>query len=140
MLHLKQIIMASVVVCAAPQNVARAGQFAKRQLGQAQVRTFEDLFRNIPRTNVLVYLTHPDYDHLRGLLEVLKPNAPDVGIYYATRAAPEVAAELGRLVGELRPRHTAVVFEAKLAVASVLQAPHHGSQQDLKPKSENRVR
>jgi DNA-binding transcriptional regulator YiaG len=132
--------MASVVVCATPQNVARAGQFAKRELGRVQVRTFEDLRRRIPLTNVLVYLTHPDYDHVRGLLEVLKPNAPDVVIYYSTRPAPEEAAELGRLVGELRPRHTAVVFEAKLAVASVLHAPHHGSQKDRKVKSVNRVR
>jgi DNA-binding transcriptional regulator YiaG len=87
-----------------------------------------------------VYLTHPDYDHVRGLLEVLKPNAPDVVIYYAAHAAPEEAAELGRLVGELRPRHTAVVFDPKAAVASVLYARHHGSQKDLKAKPENRVR
>ena len=132
--------MASVVVCATPQNMVRAGQFAKSELREAELRTFEDLFRNIPLTKVLVYLTHPDYDHVRGLLEVLKPNAPDVVIYYATHPAPEEAAELGRLVGELRPRHTAVVFEAKAAVASLLCAPHHGSQKDLKAKSENRVR
>jgi transcriptional regulator with XRE-family HTH domain len=132
--------MASVVVCAASQNMVKAGQFAKNELSEAELRTFEDLFRNAPLTNVLVYLTHPDYDHVRGLLEVLKPNAPDVVIYYATRPAPEEAAELGRLVGELRPRHTAVFFEAKAAVASVLCAPHHGSQQDFSGKSGNRVR
>ena len=132
--------MASVVVCAAAQNMVRAGHFASSELREAELRTFEDLFRNVPLTNVLVYLTHPDYDHVRGLLEVLKPNAPDVVIYYAAHAGPEEAAELGRLVGELRPRHTAVVFEAKAAIASVLYAPHHGSRKDLEAKSENRVR
>ncbi len=132
--------MASVVVCATPRSMAKAGQFARSQLRQAKLRTFEDLFRNVPRTNVLVYLTHPDYDHVRGLLEVLKPNAPDVVIYYATRPDPEEAAELGRLVGELRPRHTAVVFEAKLAVASVLHDAHHGFQKYRTGKSKNRVR
>src|SRR5260370_11629881 len=133
-------IMSSVVVCAAPRNMARAGQFAKRRLRQAQVRTFEELVRNIPLANVLVYRTHPDYDHVRELLQVLKPNAPNVVIYYSTRPALEEAAELGRLVGEVRPRHTALVFEEKQAVASVLHAPHHGSQSDRKAKSENRVR
>jgi DNA-binding transcriptional regulator YiaG len=133
--------MASVVVCAESQNMLKAGQFAKNELPrEAELRTFEDLFRDVPLTNVLVYLTHPDYDHVRGLLEVLKPNAPDVVIYYATHPAPEEAAELGRLVGELRPRHTAVVFEAKAAVASVLCAPHHGSQKHLGGKSGNRIR
>jgi DNA-binding transcriptional regulator YiaG len=132
--------MASVVICAASQNLARAAVFAKSKLREAELCTFEDVFRNVPRTNVLVYLTHADYDRVRGLLKVLKPNAPDVVLYYATRPAPEEAAELGRLVGELRPRHTAVVFEAKVAVASVLSAPHHGSQKDLRAKSENRVR
>src|SRR6202022_2307246 len=119
--------MASVVVCAATRNMAKAGRFARSQLRQAKLRTFEDLFRNVPVANVLVYLTHPDYDHVRGLLKVLKPNAPDVVIFYANRPAPEEAAELGRLVGELRPRHTAVFFDAKAAVASVL-VPHHASE------------
>jgi len=131
--------MASIVVCAAPQSMARAGRFARSKLREAELRTFEEFFRNVPLANVLVYLTHPDYDHVRSLLEVLKPNAPDVVIYYATHAAPEEAAALGRLVGELRPRHTAVFFEEKAAVASVLDA-HHGSQNHLKAKLENRVR
>jgi hypothetical protein len=67
-----------------------------------------------------VYVTHPDYDHVRSLLEILKPASPDVVIYYATRAAPEEAARLGKLVGETRPHHTSVVFGAKAAAASVL--------------------
>jgi DNA-binding transcriptional regulator YiaG len=68
-----------------------------------------------------VYLTHPDYDHVRALLEVLKATGPDVVIYYANRLAPQDAAQLGKLVGETRPHHTSVVFEAKAAAASVLQ-------------------
>jgi DNA-binding transcriptional regulator YiaG len=66
-----------------------------------------------------VYLTHPDYDRLRSLLEILKP-ASLVVIYYAAHAAPEEAAQLGKLIGETRPKHTSVVFEAKAAAASVL--------------------
>lgn len=69
-------------------------------------------------------------------MQLLKPNAPDVVIYYATRPAPEEAAELGRLVGELRPRHTAVVFEAKVAIASLFDA---APQKAFKAKCENRV-
>ena len=70
---------------------------------------------------MLVYLTQPDYDHLRSLLQILKPASPDVVIYYANRVAPEDAAQLGKLVGETRPNHTSVVFEAKTAAASMLQ-------------------
>jgi hypothetical protein len=43
---------------------------------------------------------HPDYDHVRTLLENLKPATPDVVIYYASRPAPQDAVQLGKLVGE----------------------------------------
>jgi DNA-binding transcriptional regulator YiaG len=119
--------------------MARAGQFAGRALPDAEVRTFADLFRKTPVEPVLVYLTHPDFDHVKGLLEILKPNALDVVIYYATKPTPDEAAQLGRLVGEVRPQHTSVFFEAKAAAASILRLPHHGSR-TAPGKSENRVR
>jgi len=131
--------MASVVVCAMPVRLARAGQFAGRALPEAELRTFSDLFRQAPVSPVLIYLTHPDFDHVKGLLDILKQNALDVVIYYATKPTPDEAAQLGRLVGEVRPQHTAVFFEAKAAAASILRLPHHGSRTTL-GKSENRVR
>jgi DNA-binding transcriptional regulator YiaG len=101
----------------------QAGRFAAKLLGDAALRSFEELRREIPIQPVLVYLTHPDYDHLRSLLEFLKPNGgPDVVIYYANRVAPTDAAQLGKLVGETRPTHTTVVFEAKAAAHSILQS------------------
>jgi len=112
--------MASVVVCAEPSSWQRAGRFADRVLGGAEMRTFEDLHRQTPLEPILIYLTHPDYDHLRSLLETLKPTSRVVVIYYAKRPAPQEAAQLGKVVGETRPNHTSVVFEAK-AAASVLQ-------------------
>lgn len=131
--------MATVVVCATPVNLARAGQFAGNTLPDAEVRTFDDLLRKTPVEPVLVYLTHPDFDHVKDLLQILKPNAPDVVIYYAAKPTPDDAAQLGRLVGELRPQHTTVFFEAKAAAASILQAPHHGSG-TASHKPQNRVR
>src|SRR5512140_1917532 len=113
--------MASIVVCAEPSSWQRAGRFAARALGDAELRSFEDVRRRAPLQPILVYLTHPDYDHLRSLLRMLKPASPDVVIYYATRLASEEAAQLGKLVGETRPNHTSVVFEAKAAAASVLR-------------------
>ena len=68
-----------------------------------------------------MFLTNTDYHRLRSLLRTLKPASPDVVIYYANRLAPEDAAQLGKLVGETRPNHTSVVFEAKAAAASVLR-------------------
>jgi len=98
--------MASVVVCAEPNSWQQAGRFATKVLGDAELRSFEDLGRRAPVQPVLVYLTHPDYGHLRSLLQILKPGSPDVVIYYASRVAPEDAVQLGKLVGETRPNNT----------------------------------
>jgi len=113
--------MGSVVVCAEAGSWQQAGRFAARTLGNAELKTFEELRRRMPVQPVLVYLTRPDYDHLRSFLQFLKPASPDVVIYYANRLAPQDAAQLGKLVGETRPSHTSVVFEAKTAALSVLQ-------------------
>jgi hypothetical protein len=74
--------MASVVVCAEPSSLQQAGHFAAKLLVDADLRSFEELWREIPIQPVLVYLTHPDYDYLRSLLEFLKPKGgPEVVIY-----------------------------------------------------------
>jgi DNA-binding transcriptional regulator YiaG len=115
--------MASVVVCAEPSSLQQAARFAAKLLGDADLRSFEELRREIPIQPVLVYLTRPDYDHLRSLLEFLKPKGgPDVVIYYANRVAPTDAAQLGQLVGETRPTRTSVVFEAKAAADCIMQS------------------
>ena len=102
-------------------SLPQAGRFAERLLGGAQLRSFDDSRREIPVEPVLVYLTHPDYDHLRPFLKFLKPKGgPAVVIYYANRVAPADAAQFGKLVGETRPTHTSVVFEARAAAQSVL--------------------
>ena len=119
--------MASVVVCAQPADWQQAGRFANRVLRGAEMRTIEELRRRVPLEPVLLYLTQPDYDHVRSLLEVLRLATPDVVIYYAGRPHPEDAVQLGRLVGETRPNRTSVVFEAK-AAARVLQ--HYGPRKE----------
>src|SRR6266542_5191401 len=132
--------MASIVVCAAPSSWQEAGRFAAKALGDAELRSFEQLGRRAPVQPVLVYLTHPDYDPLRSLLRILKPASPDVVIYYANRLAPGEAAQLGKLVGETRPNHTSVVFEAKAAVASVLGHSRSSSPANGDASSANRTR
>jgi DNA-binding transcriptional regulator YiaG len=112
-------IMASIVVCAEPGSWQQAGRFAE-VLGDAELKSFDALRRRVPVQPILVFLTNTDYHRLRSLLQTLKPASPDVVIYYANRLAPEEAAQLGKLVGETRPNHTSVVFEAKAAAASVL--------------------
>ena len=113
--------MASIVVCAEPGSWQQASRFAEKALGDAELKSFEDLRRRAPVQPLLVFLTNTDYHRLRSLLRTLKPASPDVVIYYANRLAPEEAAQLGKLVGETRPNHTSVVFEAKAAAASVLR-------------------
>src|SRR5258708_39423509 len=112
--------MASIVVCAEPGSWQQASRFAEKVLGDAELKSFESLRRRAPVQPLLVFLTNTDYHCLRSLLRTLKPASPDVVIYYANRLAPEEAAQLGKLVGEMRPNHTSVVFEAKTAAASVL--------------------
>src|SRR5262245_22301681 len=124
--------MARVVVCAARASWQQAGRFAEKVLGDVELRSFEDVVRRTPVQPILVYLTDSDYDRLRSLLAVLKPGSPDVVIYHAARPAPEEAAQLGRLVGETRPKHTSVVFKAKAAAASVLGHSQSGRSRPRK--------
>lgn len=132
--------MASVVVCADAGSWQQAGRFASRILGDAELRSFEDLRRRAPVRPILVYLTHPDYDRVRSLLEVLKPAKLDVVIYYANRLAPRDAVQLGKLVGETRPHHTSVVFGARAAAASMLQHSRSSASKDSTVPSAGRTR
>src|SRR5580704_15784656 len=132
--------MGSVLVCAEANSWQQAGRFAARSLGNAELKTFEELRRQMPVQPILVYLTHPDYDHLRSFLQFLKPASPDVVIYYANRLAPQDAAQLGKLVGETRPSHTSVVFEAKTAALSVLQHSRSSARKNGAAASGGRTR
>src|SRR5437667_2695471 len=132
--------MASIVVCAEPDSWQQASRFAEKVLGNAELKSFEDLRRRTPVQPLLVFLTNTDYHRLRSLLRTLKPASPDVVIYYANRLAPHDAAQLGKLVGETRPNHTSVVFEAKAAAASVLQHSRSSRQKIGTAPSTNRAR
>jgi len=132
--------MTDVVVFAEPRSWRQAGRFADRILGGAEMRTFEDLRRRAPLRPILLYLTDPDYDHVRSFLEKLKPARPDVVIYYASRPAPQDAVQLGKLVGETRPNHTSVVFGAKAAAASLLQHSRPSRQTGRAGSSVNQLR
>ena len=111
-----------------------------RVLGDAELKSFEDLRRRAPVQPLLVFLTNTDYHRLRSLLRTLKPASPDVVIYYANRLAPEEAAQLGKLVGETRPKHTNVVFEAKAAAATVLGHSRSSRPGNGNVSSANRTR
>src|SRR5579864_3985246 len=132
--------MASVVVCAEPASWQQASRFAEKVLGDAELKSFEALGRRAPVRPLLVFLTNTNYHRLRSLLRTLKPASPDVVIYYANRLAPEEAAQLGKLVGETRPNHTSVIFEAKAAAASVLGHSRSSSPGNGKVSSANRAR
>jgi DNA-binding transcriptional regulator YiaG len=132
--------MASVVVCAEPGSRQQAGRFAARALGDAEIKSFAELRRKAPVQPILVYMTHPDYNHLRSFLQFLKPASPDVVIYYANRLAPHEAAQLGKLVGETRPSHTSIFFEAKSAALSVLQHSRSSDRKNGTAASATRTR
>ena len=133
-------IMASIVVCAEPGSWRQASRFAEKALGDAELKSFEALRRRAPVQPLLVFLTNTHYHRLRLLLRTLKPGSPDVVIYYANHLAPEDAAQLGKLVGETRPNHTSVVFEAKAAAASVLGHSRASGPGNRKVSSANRTR
>ena len=132
--------MASIVVCAEPSSWQQASRFAQKALGNAELKSFEALRRRAPVQPLLVFLTNTDYHRLRMLLRSLKPASPDVVIYYANRLAPAEAAQLGKLVGETRPNHTSVVFEAKAAAASVLGHSQSSGQGNGSASSASRTR
>jgi DNA-binding transcriptional regulator YiaG len=132
--------MPSIVVCAEPGSWQQAGRFAQKAFGDAALKSFEALRRRAPVQPILVYLTSTNYHGLRSLLRTLKPASPDVVIYYANRLAAEEAAQLGKLVGETRPNHTSVVFEAKAAAASVLAHSESSNRRNGAASSANRAR
>jgi hypothetical protein len=84
--------VASIVVCSEPGSWQQASRFAEKVLGDAELKSFEDLRRRAPVQPLLVFLTTTDYHSLRSLLRTLKPASPDVVIYYANRLAPQDAA------------------------------------------------
>src|ERR1700693_2614568 len=92
-------IMASIVVCAEPGSWQQASRLAQKVLGNAELKSFEDLRRRAPVQPLLVFLTNTDYHRLRSLLRTLKPASPDVVIYYANRLSPAGAAPPRRFGG-----------------------------------------
>jgi DNA-binding transcriptional regulator YiaG len=56
------------------------------------------------------------------------------------RLAPQDAAQLGKLVGETRPNHTSVVFEAKTAASSMLQHSRSSGRKNGAEPSGTRTR
>jgi len=132
--------MTGIVVCAEPASWQQASRFAQRALGNAELKSFEALRRRAPVQPLLVFLTNTDYHRLRSLLQTLKPASPDVVIYYANRLAPEGAAQLGKLVGETRPSHTSVVFDAKTAAASMLRHSRSSGSENGSASSASRAR
>ncbi len=131
---------AGLSCCAGTRQLAAGepfrGEGARRR---GSLKSFEDL-RPERRFAPLVFLTTTDYHSLRSLLRTLKPASPDVVIYYANRLAPQEAAQLGKLVGETRPNHTSVLFEAKAAAASVLSHSRSSGPRSGKVSSANRTR
>ncbi len=114
-----------ILVYSNEQNLAEAGQFAQKCLQHAELRTFDRVDRNASAHSVLVYVGHSDEDDVSSLLKELRRTV-NVVVYCAQHhTALEEAARLGRLIGEVRPRHTELVFEATAALHA-LQVPHHG--------------
>lgn len=116
-----------ILVYSNVQNLIEAGQFAQRCLQHAELRTFDRVDRNASAQSVLVYVSHSDEDHVSSLLKELR-TAVNVVVYCAHHhMALEEAARLGRLIGEVRPQHTELVFDATAAFHA-LQMPHHSSR------------
>jgi DNA-binding XRE family transcriptional regulator len=120
-------------------SLKQAGRFAERAVQGAEVRTFAQVLRRAPAQPICVYLTHPNYGHVRSLLKNLKPSTPDVVIYYASDLDPAEAAQLGLLIGEMRPKHTTLAFDVQ-GVMSVLRAPHHDSRDQFPTRSMGHAR
>jgi len=77
--------LASIVVCAEPGGWQQASRFAEKVLGNADLKSLEDLRLRVPVQPLLVFLTDTDHHRLRSLPGTL---------------------QLGKLVGETRPNRT----------------------------------
>jgi hypothetical protein len=67
-----------MVVCAARSDWRQASRFAATALGDAELKSFQDILRQKAVEPIVVYWTSPDYANLRSLLRGLKAATSDV--------------------------------------------------------------
>jgi transcriptional regulator with XRE-family HTH domain len=112
-----------LVLAEAPVKSA-AMRFARRLGAAPSAVEFEHL-KPLPRSQrLLVYLSGgEETEEVKDVLRTLSRNRYEILVLYSVARAPETAAKWGMVLGEMRPKHAHLFFEAG-QVAKIL---------DLKP-------
>ena len=107
--------MSDVLVCAEPETREEANQFVSKLGARPQIWSMRALKKRHEKVKgVLVYLkgTEPPAT-LRSCLRQVSKDSPLHVVVFSHPSSDHQAAELGKIVGELRPRRTYICFDSE---------------------------
>ncbi len=107
--------MSDVLVCAEPEPREEANQFDSKLGARPQIWSMHALKKRDEKVKgVLVYLkgTEPPAT-LRSCLRQVSKDSPLHVVVFSRPSSDHQAAELGKIVGELRPRRTYICFDSE---------------------------
>ncbi len=107
--------MSEVIVCAEPETKAEAAQFVLRLGGRPHARSMRSSLKLLRKARgLLVYLkgTEPSSALRTCLRQIARKKTINV-VIYSLQTNERRAAELGKIVGEFRPKRTHICFDSK---------------------------
>jgi DNA-binding transcriptional regulator YiaG len=106
--------MSEVIVCAEPEAKEEASQFVSRLGGHPQTRSMRSSLKSLRKAKgLVVYLTGAEPPTtLRSCLKQVSRDRNLQVVVYSLHANERQAAELGKIVGQLRPERTHICFDS----------------------------
>jgi DNA-binding transcriptional regulator YiaG len=125
--------MAEVIVCAEPETKDEAAEFVSRLGGRPHARSMRSsskVLRNAQR--LLVYLKGTESSSsLKACLRQISRDKTLNVVIYSAPTNDQRAAELGRIVGELRPKRTHICFDSEKVGQILRLKPGSGKNRTL---------
>jgi len=106
--------MPEVIVCAEPEAKEEASQFVIKLGGQPQTRSMRSSLKSLRRVRgLVVYLTGAEPPTtLRSCLKQVSRDRNLQVVVYSLHSNERQAAELGKIVGQVRPERTHICFDS----------------------------
>jgi DNA-binding XRE family transcriptional regulator len=107
--------MSDVLVCADPEIREEATAFVSRLGARPQIYSTRALKEwHVKNKGIVIYLKGPEHSStLRSCLRQVSKNSSIHVVVYTRPEDDHQAAEIGKIIGEFRPRRTYICFESK---------------------------
>ncbi len=107
--------MSDVLVCADPEIREEATAFVSRLGARPQIYSTRALKEwHVKNKGIVIYLKGPEHSStLRSCLRQVSKNSSIHVVVYTHPEDDHLAAEIGKIIGEFRPRRTYICFESK---------------------------